>query len=188
VIEIDGKVYLCDVKTTYTLDKAYLSWQLSVCLHFFKIVNPDIKVEGLKAIWVKNGECTLHDIEEIPAVHIVNLLNCEVAGTHFTNPFAPTVATDSNDAAVAIIGYIADIMQEIQRLEKEKGDFTAKIEAMFTDLGVDKWETDLFVITKKKDHERKGFDKKSFEAEHPELAKKYTTITTVKGGITTKLK
>lgn len=51
LFEIDGKIYLNDFKTTYKLDKEYLSWQLS----FYKLAYEnmyDKKIDGLVAVWL----------------------------------------------------------------------------------------------------------------------------------------
>ena len=51
MFEIDGKIYLNDFKTTYKLDKEYLSWQLS----FYKLAYEnmyDKEIHGLVAVWL----------------------------------------------------------------------------------------------------------------------------------------
>ena len=51
LFEIDGKMYLNDFKTTYKLDKEYVSWQLS----FYKVAYEnmyDKEIDGLVAVWL----------------------------------------------------------------------------------------------------------------------------------------
>ena len=44
VFKSDNGYDLVDIKTTYTLDKEYLSWQLSINAFFFELQNPGVKV------------------------------------------------------------------------------------------------------------------------------------------------
>lgn len=68
--EMSNRKCLMDVKTTYQLDKDYLSWQLSI----YNYLN-DEKAEELYAIWVpKNGECQLVKIDFKSNKEIENLI------------------------------------------------------------------------------------------------------------------
>ena len=72
VVEINNEVHLLDVKTTSALDYEYLSWQLSVYKYLFGLVNPEIKIGGLGAIWIRDG-ATYHEVQEKPAEAIEEL-------------------------------------------------------------------------------------------------------------------
>lgn len=50
IIEMEGKRYLCDIKTTAELDEEYLSWQLSLYEYAYG------KTDGLYAIWLPKGK------------------------------------------------------------------------------------------------------------------------------------
>lgn len=82
LIIVDDKFILNDIKTTYKLNEEKLSWQLSILKYLFNIVNPDIKVDGLSATWIRNG-ASYHEIEEIPEKEVVRLLDCEVKGLKY---------------------------------------------------------------------------------------------------------
>src|SRR5690554_3124637 len=51
IIEVDGEIYLNDVKTTYALNKEYLSWQLSLYKLAYENMY-DKEIKGLSAIWL----------------------------------------------------------------------------------------------------------------------------------------
>lgn len=56
VANIDGYLCLCDIKTTATLDKEYLSWQLS----FYELANESMyhtRFDKLYAIWLPKRNC-----------------------------------------------------------------------------------------------------------------------------------
>lgn len=85
------KVCLGDVKTTYQLDKEYISWQLSIYKYLFNLINPDIEVDKLYAIWVRDG-ATLHEVPEIPQEEVIKLLECEREGRQYVRKEVLTTA------------------------------------------------------------------------------------------------
>lgn len=186
ILVMDGEVCLGDIKTTYKLDKEYLSWQLSINKYLFELVNPHLEVKGLKGIWVRNGKCEFHDIDIIPKEHVVALLDAEVRGVEFVNPFLVPVSLDRK--SVALIQDIADVALQIKSLEAIKSGYEEKINKLFDETGLEKWETDLFTITKKKGYTKETFDSKKFKEENPETYSSYVRTTEVKPTIITKLK
>jgi len=185
VILIDGKICLGDVKTTYTLDEEYLSWQLSIYKYLFNILNPDIEVDGLYAIWIKDGAKFIQ-VPEIDRKEVIRLLECDKNG----EKYAPIsiVPKEYEDTALELVRNITEIAEQIEALSEIKKQYQSNIEELFSKFNITKWETDYFVITKRKDSIRENFDIKKFKEEHPNLAKKYIKQSSVKGGIVTQLK
>lgn len=190
IIRIGDKIYLADLKTTYKLDAEYLRWQLGVLLLLFSIVNPEIKIDGCKAIWIdrKNKRCDIVDIEPIERAIISDLLASGVSGEPFTNPFAKVVKTDNNKLVLALVRQIAEIAAEVKSLNELKKEYEDGIKKIFDAAGVDKWESDYFIITRVAPYERKGFDSKGLQGAYPEIYKEFETVTTVGESIRTKLK
>jgi len=182
VLLINNKYYLCDMKTTYRLNRPKLSWQLSILKYFFNIINPGIEVAGLTAIWVRDG-ATFHEIDEVPLDEVERLLECEVSGTKYTR-----AVMKGEVEALHLIKELSEIASEIKRLDDLKKDYNSRIEKLFKDTGLVSWDNDFFTISKSKDYTRKGFDSKKFEKDNPELYAKYVKDIQVKGSITTKLK
>lgn len=68
---MNNKNCLMDIKTTYSLDKEYLSWQLSI----YNYLNKNEKADELYAIWVpKNNEAQLFQINFKTDNEIINLI------------------------------------------------------------------------------------------------------------------
>ena len=63
VWEKDGKIALADIKTTYSPDKAYLEWQLSIYAYLFEMQNPNLKVDRLFGVWLYNDKSELIPLE-----------------------------------------------------------------------------------------------------------------------------
>ncbi len=59
---VDSECNLYDIKTTYTLNEAYVSWQLSFYAYMFEEQNPNIKAGKLYAIWLRGEEAKLVEV------------------------------------------------------------------------------------------------------------------------------
>lgn len=182
---VKGKNALLDIKTTYSLDIDSISWQLSIYKYFFNLLNPDIEIDGLFAIWIRDG-AKLVEVKEQPQEEVIRLLECDKNGIRYEAE--PNVPDKYNEHALNLIRSFTDLATQIKSLEEKKKEYQEKIEDLFNKFNVVKWETDYFVITKKKDSERETFDSKRFKEDHPELSREYLKTTSVKGGVITKLK
>ncbi len=179
-----GVIDLADVKNTAVLDKLSLSWQLSICKYLFNIVNPDITVGKFYAIWTKNG-VSLHEIEEIPQEEVIELLNCEREGRQYIRKDVVTVA---DEKAIAVVRQMSDVLAEIAELQSKHDEFKRQLEEMFESYGVEKWDNELFSVTRVEGYTKETFDSKKLKEENLELYSNYTKQTKVKPTIRIKLK
>jgi len=181
VIVKDGKVCLADVKTTYELDKEYISWQLSIYKYLFNLLNPDIEVDKLYAIWVRDG-ASLHEVPEIPQEEVIELLNCERQGTQYIKK-----EIDASKA-IEVAKQMSEVLVEIAELEAKIDAFKVQLEELFGQYGVDKLDNEYFTITRVAGFTKETFDGAKFKEEHPKLHKRYVKQTEVKPSIRIKLK
>lgn len=179
-----GVIDLADVKNTAVLDKVSLSWQLSICKYLFNIVNPDITVGKFYAIWTRNG-VSLHEIEEIPQEEVIELLNCEREGRQYIRKDVVTVA---DEKAIAVVRQMSDVLVEIAELQAKHDEFKRQLEEMFESYGVEKWDNELFSVTRVEGYTKETFDSKKLKEENLELYSNYTKQTKVKPSIRIKLK
>lgn len=184
VVEMNNEIHLIDIKTTSALDYEYLSWQLSVYKYLFGLVNPDVKIGGLGAIWIRDG-ATYHEVQEKPVDAIKSLLEAEKNGQRYVRNIE---LQKCDKEALAYLSALTAIIQQIGDLEKQRKEYDTRIARLFEQTGMDHWETDYFVISKGRDHVRKSFDSKALEADNPQLYQKYVKEVPVKGAIKTKLK
>jgi len=184
VIVKDGRVCLADVKTTYELDKEYISWQLSIYKYLFNLLNPDIEVDKLYAIWVRNG-ASLHEVPEIPQEEVIELLNCERQGTQYIRK---DVATVEDEKAIEVVRQMSDVLVEIAELEAKRDAFKKQLEEMFEQYGVEKWDNEYFTITRVDGYTKESFDSKKLKDDDIDLYNKYIKQTEVKPSIRIKLK
>ena len=180
----DGEsVILADIKTTYKLNKDYVSWQLSVYAYFFSLLNPGIKVKGLYAIWLRDDK---HKIVEV-ARHSEE----EVKALLYGFSVAPTA---NGEATAKDIQEIADIESEIVQLSADIKQMTDRLDTLkaqagetMTSRGVRKYNGLFLTITKREDSERTTFDSKAFAKADPDTYKKFTKTSVTKGGYLVKL-
>ena len=184
--KVKGKNALLDIKTTYNLDLESVSWQLSIYKRFFNLLNPDIPIDELYAVWIRDGKSKLVQVDEQPIEEIIKLLDADSSGRQYITPVL--VPEKYNEKALGLVKSFSDLATQIKELEAKKKEYQEKIEELFNQFNINKWETDYFTITKKKDSVRNGFDIKKFKIDYPELAEEYNTITPVAGSIITTIK
>lgn len=184
VYKVDEDTYdLGDIKTTYKLDKDYLRWQLSICAYLFELQNPGKKVRNLYGLWLRNDIAELHDIERIPDEIIINLLHAAIFGEEFVNPYVSELPACITSLQMSI----NEVLLEADYWEKKKKELTQTLQQAMEKYNVKSWKTESFTISRTMDTTREDFDKKKFQADHPELYNQYIKQTTVKGGIRMKL-
>ena len=180
---------LADIKTTYKLDKEYVRWQLSIYAYLFERQNPGAKVLHLYAIWLRGERHELVEVERIPDDVVVSLMEHEVGGEHFTNPYAPSVTdTSLPEKYAAMEDAIAEIDRQYKYWSEKKKELADGVKFEMQNAGVSKWVGDRVSFTRKEDSEREDFDKKRFAADHPDLYKAYLIKTKVSGSVILKVK
>lgn len=180
---------LADIKTTYKLDKEYVRWQLSIYAYLFERQNPGTKVLHLYAIWLRGERHELVEVERIPDDVVVSLMEHEVGGEQFTNPYAPSVTdTSLTEKYAAMEDAIAEIDRQYKYWSEKKKELADGVKFEMQNAGVSKWVGDRVSFTRKEDSEREDFDKKRFAADYPDLYKAYLIKTKVSGSVILKVK
>lgn len=180
---------LCDIKTTYTLDEEYCSWQLSVYAYLFELQNPRLKAGKLKAIWLRGNKAEVVELPRIPSPEIARLLACEAMGERFV-PLTPDLS-EANDI-LAKIGdaekMVLNIKKELDRAEEESKKLKSGLLKIMQGAGVTKYESNGLSITVKKGYTRETVDSAKLKAELPEIYGRYLKTTEVAPSLTIKEK
>jgi len=177
----DATVDLGDVKTTSTLNKEYVSWQLSIYAHLFEKQNPGIKVRSLYAIHIRDGKCKIvkvkrRSVEEVEKLMMDEIFDAPVVIKDITLPAMP-------DQYKEMQYTIAYKISTIEEMEKEIKELKGKLLEEMDLAEVTKWQGDMLTFTRKADSSRETFDTKRFKAEHPDLYRQYTMITNTRGSV-----
>lgn len=176
----DNTVDLADIKTTYSLNKEYVSWQLSVYAYLFEKVNPCIKVRNLYAIHLKKGEGKLVQVSRKDVEEVKELLYGGDIPEY--DPYAMPGKYRDMEAVIVRAAHLAkhytDLVNEL------KAQMLADMERV----KASRWESDRVQIVRREGSRTKKFDAKKFEAEHADMYAEYITESVTKSSITIKIK
>lgn len=170
-------VILVDLKHTYTLDRNYVSWQLSVYAHLFELQNPHLRVSHIFALHLRDDN---HQLVEVPR-HTEG----EVKSLLYTVDDLPTDTADSK-----MYPQIASTEMAIVSLKRQADEAKAKYERLANGLkhimlqeGIKKFDGNFITVTQTPKSTRASFDAKRFKEEMPDLYARYSRTTKVDAGI-----
>lgn len=182
--------------------KEYLSWQLSVYAVLFERQNPGLTVEGLCANWLRKDDAAFWVIERKSDDDVLELLKAVWIETCdgsivYEHPDRAKLHPQlgqrpTTDAASIVpedmIAYVVKLLKQKQHIDSELDRVKPLLKEAMEKRGLKSWDSGLFKTTIGADSERRTFDAKRFEKEHPELASQYFIKKPVKGSFTVKLK
>ena len=170
-----ASVILGDFKTTSERDKEYVSWQLSIYKWLFELVNPKVKVSGLKVVWMHpDKEVEMEDLEIHDAAVCKRIIEDYLSGCEYT---AELIAELRGIAPPVEIPQEVQVMQteykrlvtELETLKKKEEEFKSALLQAMEQYGVKKWETDEMMMTYVEATTSTSFDSKTFLKAHPEF-------------------
>lgn len=189
VYRVDDVTFdLGDIKTTYTLDKEYVSWQLSIYAYLFERQNEGARVRNLFAIWLykdRHGEKV--DVDRKPDSLVEALLRADIEGRQFEYD-RPTVHDCTLPRKYAdMAAAIKEIDAQAAYWADKRKELMAGVQKEMELAGVDKWEGMGLSFTRKKDTVRQSFDTAAFKRDHPKIYEEYVKTSHVKGSLTLKI-
>ena len=163
----ENLVDLADFKTTYKLDKDYLSWQLSICAYFFEKNNPYVKVRNLYGIWLRGDIAQLVKVPRRTDEEVLNLIFADINDLPFE--YKPIIPAYVNENEMTIIA----CTQRIKELQEELDAAKAEVMANMEKDGAKSIDTGALLITVVAASKKSTFDSKRFKEENEELYGKY---------------
>lgn len=173
----DDTFSIGDIKTYYgklsgeKLEKC--RWQLSIYAYLFELQNKKSKVDRLFVIHLRNKMksdgtfdhvAEIINVERIPSDICKELLEADLEGRQFKNPFAiPT------ELALQV-ERIKELILLKNQTEEELNALKANILESMTFLDVKSWATTDVRLTRKLPTTRNSFDLKAFKVGHPEIS------------------
>ena len=171
----DDTFSLADIKTysKMTAEKLELArYQLSCYAYFFEMQNKKAKVDRLYIIHLRNKTMKsgkvehisdLIPIERIPADICKELLDCELRGEQFKNPFAVP------EEIAFQISRVKELIEMKNEAEEELAAIKANILTSMEFLDVKTWVLNNVRLTRKLPSTRFSFDLKKFKEAHTEI-------------------
>ena len=174
----DDMVDIADIKTTSTLNKEYVAWQLSVYAYLFERQNPCIKVRNLYAIHLKKGVGKL--------VQVSRKCDIAVEGLLYTDGQAAAYAVPDDHKALA--GLVYELTKQSNELTEKLTHAKAELLERMEAENASRWEYGRMQVVRKDGGKRKTFDSKRFEADHADMYAEYLKESESKSSITIKIK
>ena len=173
----EGGVVLNDLKTTYHLDKEYVSWQMSIYAWMFERMNPGVKVEGLTATWLHGDDAEYVGIERKDVSLVEALIKADLNDEPFD--YYP----DRGD----VPDYIARSINELRELDAMMKQMKARQDVLKSGILQRMIETHassvkaaVATFSRVAASSKYTFDADRFKAEHRELYDQYCTKLTEK--------
>ena len=177
VWEKENSIALCDIKTTYSLDKEYLSWQLSIGAYLFELQNPLFKVDRLFGIWLRGTRSELIPIERKPDAEVKRLMECEINGEQYqSTELAP--ANEKQLLPAELINTIIEIEEQASYISEVQNDYKEQVKVAMREFSVKTWDAGRLRVSYTPPTKAISFDSKKFQSEHPDLYPKYLKTTT----------
>lgn len=172
----DSTFDLADLKTygTMTVEKMEKArWQLSIYAYLFEILNPNATVGKLYIIHLrckqKNDGSTDHianliEVDRIPSEVCKKLLDTDLAGEQFENPYS-TIPADIAEREQEIRTLMLQKKEAEERLNELKSEILSRME----ETQARSWNTETMKLTRKLPSTRYSFDLNRFKTDHPEF-------------------
>jgi len=167
---------LVDFKTSATLDKKAVQWQLSIYAYLFKE-----EVKAIQVHWFDKGELKIIDLPFIQKSEIDRLMDCERKGEIFQeNQLSESIEIENYLQAQEMI----EILDSKVKEWKEKSDIlkNAIMQGM-KDNNLLTFENDRVKITYVAPSERTTIDSAKLKKEKPELYSEYSKVSSVSESI-----
>lgn len=179
---IDSSLNLYDIKTTYTLDTEYVSWQLSFYARMFEMQNPTLKAGKLFAIWVRNGQAILKEVAHKSEKQLQKVIQAwkraEPLVFDYTDELTPLVRIEEE---------LATFKAYLSELEAKRLEILEPIKEKMDKEGLKAMNNDQIKVSIIADSVSKRFDAKKLEKDNPEVYSQYITESLRKGYIKTTL-
>ena len=181
---------LADVKTTSSVHRRPLEWQLSIGAYLFELQNPGKKVPHLYCIHVRDGKAKLIEISRIPDDAVERLLECERCGVVYSdNPVPADAALALEEQAVVLaeqLDQIARLKLAIKETEQASAELQQRLYDYMTENNLDEMACELGTFVRKSPYTKKSLDSTRLKKEKPELYEQYLKESEIKGSITFK--
>ncbi len=180
---IGGESFIGDFKTTATLHKEAVAWQLS--LYAYLIEKQFNKY--LCFHFPNDSTCKVVEVDPIPVEEIERLLECE-RNCELYKKQSFEIDTMTCESLVRVQNELKKLDEQKKQLEKAEIDIKEFLINKFEESGIDLIENEFFRIKYTAPTTRETIDTKRLKEEMPEIASKYSNISPVKAKVTITLR
>ena len=194
---INGKSYIIDIKTTSTLHRNTVAWQVSLYTYLYLrqyIENQEhahnmYLKQNIGAIHFVNGEAKLVLLEKIPLENICKLLQCEEDGICYHDTYS-LLSVGNEELIIECEKQIVELQKQIKLMQTQTLFIREQLMYAVEKSGVNHHELGggQLLITYVPKGEKKTLDIEKLKEEQPEIYEKYLKTTKVKEQLRIKLR
>lgn len=182
IFNYKGKTCLGDIKTTYKLDKEYVSWQLSLYKYLWDNYKDVFNsINELYAIWLRDDKVKFEKVEMKSKEQVEEVLCAFVEGRTI-DFYGATLQTIPLDKQIAL----NDLLHQMKDIEEKTKGIKEAILNEMNERGLDKVVLGDVTITRKSGGVRTSVDTTKLKEDG--LYEKYTKTSEVKPSIMIKIK
>ena len=182
----NGEYVINDFKTTATLHKEAVSWQLSIYSYLLGMNSGTLANKGKAYHFNAEGALKVVDIPLKPFAEVERLLDCEENGELFKQEL--TVSETALAELVEIETVIKQIEEQKKAAEEQAAELRAALMKAMEANGVTSFENESIKITYVAPTTRTAIDSTKLKKEMPEIAEKYAKTSNVKASLRITLK
>lgn len=172
---------IADIKTTATLHKEAVSWQLSIYAYLYEMHTETKITKGQAYHFNADGALKVVDIPLKPVTEVYNLLLAEKKGEIYKRELV------ANGVDLAELYAVENLIKQIEAEKKEAEARAADLRAALMDAmdknSVSSFENDFIKITYVAPTTRASIDSAKLKKDLPEIAEKYTKTSNVKASL-----
>ena len=189
ILQSNNSKVIADIKTTYSIHKESISWQLSIYLYLY--LNLIDKMDeyndyvGQVYHFNKDGKLSVINIPIKNVVDVERLIDCERKGESFDLVNHIGLDLEKIIEVEKIIKYYDEKKKEFEKEENELKN--ALIKAM-EENGITSYENESIKLTYVSSVIRETIDTNRLKEERPELVKDYIKLSEVKPSVRIKIK
>lgn len=173
----DGTVDLADIKTTYKLDKDYVSWQLSIYAYMFELCNPGLKVANLYGLWLRDDKSSYEKVYRHDKDEVLRLLADDTESDFL--PDAPKMPADIVEMASQLEEYFTMLKRYEKQYKEQEKEFKTKLTKLMGEAGIYNISIGGLKISYVKGYTKSSIDSTRLKKEMPEIVEKYSKTTNV---------
>ena len=173
----DGTVDLADIKTTYKLDKDYVSWQLSIYAYLFELCNPGLKVSNLYGLWLRDEKSSYEKVYRHDKDEVLRLLADDTEDTFL--PDSPTMPADIVEMASQLEEYFTMLKRFEKQYKEQEKEFKTRLTKLMGEAGIYNISIGGLKISYVKGYTKSSIDSTRLKKEMPEIIEKYSKTTNV---------
>ena len=173
----DGTVDLADIKTTYKLDKDYVSWQLSIYAYLFELCNPGVKVNNLYGLWLRDDKSSYEKVYRHDKDEVLRLLADDTDDNFL--PDAPKMPADIVEMASQLEEYFTMLKRYEKQYKEQEKEFKTRLTKLMGEAGIYNISIGGLKISYVKGYTKSSIDSTRLKNEMPEIIDKYSKTTNV---------